>query len=440
MSDMMEAAHKAMTLAQASGADEVALSLSRSRGVDLEWRDGAIERVQEQTRQSLSTEIYVNGRYSASSTSDLRPDALRSFFSDAVEMTKLLEPDPHRSLPDPNLYEGRADVDLQLADSSHSNQDGAGRRAQCEELETLLREGAEDLPIVSVATTVSDSIGHSARVHSNGFEGARAGTSFSASAMVTVLDEDGRRPMGWEYSYRRFQEDLDPLEWIARRAREKARAQLGATQVKTGKYTIVLENRAVPRLLSALLGPISGPALQQRRSLWEGRLGDQITSPLLTIYDEPHLVRGLNSSLWDGDGFATQRRPIIEAGVLKTYLIDQYYARKMGIEPSGGDTHNLDWTLGTKSLDGLVSDVEHGVFIDRFLGGNSNSTTGEISLGCAGRMIRNGELAEPVSEANLSGHFGQIWEQLIELGNDPNPNSSSGAPSCAFSNVQLSGS
>ena len=440
MSEMLDAAHSAMGLAQSCGADEVALSMSRSRGVDLEWRDGAIERVQEQTRQSLSAEIYVNGRYSASSTSDLRPDALRSFFDDAIEMTKLLEPDPHRSLPDPSRYAGRASLDLDLADPSHGDRDGAKRRESCETLEAMLRDGADDLPIVSVATTVSDNIGHSARVHSNGFEGARTGTSFSASAMVTVLDDDGRRPMGWEYSYRRFLEDLDPLEWISRRARDKARCQLGATQVKTGKYTIVLENRAVPRLLGALLGPISGPALQQRRSLWEGRLGDQITSPLLTIYDEPHRVRGLGSSLWDGDGFATDRRPIIENGVLSTYLIDQYYARKMGIEPSGGDTHNLAWSTGTQSLDGLVADVEHGVFIDRFLGGNSNSTTGEISLGCAGRMIRDGQLAEPIAEANLSGHFGQIWEQLIAIGNDPNPNSSTGAPSCTFDNVQLSGS
>ena len=120
-------------------------------------------------------------------------------------------------------------------------------------------------------------------MHSNGFVGERQVSSFSLSAMLTVLDDDGRRPMGWEYTYRRHKADLDSPDWIARRAAEKAGSQLGAGMVSTGKYTILVENRAMGRLLGALLSPISGPLLQQRRSLWEGRLGEQITSHLLTM-------------------------------------------------------------------------------------------------------------------------------------------------------------
>ncbi len=439
MTRLIDAAHQALAVAKKYGADDATIAISRSRGVDLEWRDGAVERVQEQTRQALSTEIFVNGRYSASSTCDLRPEALETFFRDAVDMTRLLEPDPHRCLPEPEFYEGRAEVDLELADPAHSDWTSDSRRGSCATLEEMIRTSAGDLPIVSVAASVGDSIGESARVHSNGFEGVRDGTTFGISAMVTVLDEGGRRPLGWEYSFRRHHRDLDPLQWIADRAREKASAQLGASHIATGKYTVVLENRAVGRLLGAFLGPISGPALQQRKSIWEGKLGTQIASPLLTIYDDPHRVRGHSSSLWDGDGFATQTRPIIEDGILKTYLINHYYARKMATDPTGGDTHNLRWNTGDKSLDELVASVGDGVLIDRFLGGNSNSTTGEISLGCAGRVIRNGKLAEPIAEANLSGHFGQIWENLVALGNDPNENSSSHCPSCVFQDIQLSG-
>jgi PmbA protein len=179
--------------------------------------------------------------------------------------------------------------------------------------------------------------------------------------------------------------------------------------------------------------------LQQKRSLWDGRLGTQIASPLLTIHDDPWRVRGLGSALWDGDGFATRPRPIIEAGVLSTYLIDDYYARKMGVAPTGGSTHNFVWRYGDKGLSALVADVGEGVYIDRFLGGNSNETTGELSLGCAGRVIRGGQLAEPVTEVNLAGHFGALWEALVAVGNDPDPNSSSGAPTCVFEGIQLSG-
>ena len=111
----------------------------------------------------------------------------------------------------------------------------------------------------------------------------------------------------------------------------------------------------------------------------------------------------------------------------------------MGVERTRSDTHDLVWTTGNKSADALIQDVGEGVYIERFLGGNSNGTTGDMSFGCAGRMIRNGQLAEPIVEANMSGHFGTLWENLVAVGNDPNPNGTSGCPTCVFEDVQLSG-
>jgi PmbA protein len=436
---MLQAARAAALQARRHGADEAKVVVSRSRGVDLEWRDGRLERVQERTQRSLNVELFVNGRYSASSTNDLRPEALEHFFADAVAMTRLLEPDPHRCLPDARHYEGRADVDLDALDESYDAVSSADRRARIAELETLIRALHPDLPIISVSTEISDTRAQSARVHTNGFEGAREGTSFVLGGQVTVKDVDGRRPMGHDYSVRRHRADLEGLVTLAQTAGDRARLQLGAGKLATGRYTIVLENRAVGRLLGAFLGPLGGPALQQKQSLWDGKLGEAIASPLLTIYDDPHRPRALGSALWDGDGFATHRRPLIEAGVLKTFLIDHYYGLKLGVAPTGGETHNLDWTLGTRDLAGLVADVGEGMLIDRFLGGNSNSTTGEFSFGCAGRVIRNGQLAEPVAEVNLAGNLASIWKQLVAVGSDPNPDSSSACPSCVFEGAQLSG-
>ena len=436
---LLELAHEAGRKARALGADEARVAISRARGVEVEWRDGQVERVQERTRRGLSVELFVDGRYAAMSTNDLRPEAVDRFLAEAVAMTRLLEPDPHRCLPDPARYTGRADVDLQLCDASQAEVTSDARRALAAELEARVREGAGDLPIVSVSSGVDDDWGESARIHTNGFEGWREGTHFSRSVQVTLKEPDGRRPMGWSYTVRRFQADLDAPEKIALEARERARLQLGAGKLSTGRYTVVVDPKATPRLLGAFLAPISGAALQQKRSLWDGKLGAQIASKLLTIHDDPWRVRGLGSALWDGDGFATRPRPIIEAGVLSTYLIDDYYARKMGVAPTGGSTHNFVWAYGDRALSGLVADVGEGVYIDRFLGGNSNETTGELSLGCAGRVIRGGQLAEPVTEVNLAGHFGALWEALVAVGNDPDPNSSSGAPSCVFEGVQLSG-
>ncbi len=439
MSNLMDAARAAAELARKHGADQSAIVVSRSRGVDIEWRDGRIERVKERTRRSLSASLYVDGRYSASSTNDLRPTALDAFIAEAVANTRLLEPDPHRGLPDPERYAGRAAIDLDLVDPDKDAVDGEQRRALAEQLEALARSGDDALPIVSVASSVGDNHGQSARVHSNGFEGEVEGTSSGYSVSITVKDADGRRPMGWSYSYRRHRADLDAPALVAAEAREKARAQLGAGRVETGRYRVVVENRAMPKLIGSFLAPISGPALQQRRSLWEGKLGERIASEKLSIWDEPHRTRGMASALWDGDGFATRRRPLIEKGVLATYLIDQYYARKMGVEPTGGRTHGLDWDYGERDLAALIGDIEEGVLIDRFLGGNSNQTTGEFSFGCAGRMIRDGQLAEPVAEMNLAGNLATLFGRLVELGDDPDRNRSSRCPSAVFDGLQLGG-
>ncbi len=436
---MLDTAKAAMKSVLAQGAEQAKVVVSRSRGVDIEWREGALEKVQERTQRSLSVEVFVDGRYSASSTNDLRASALDGFFAEAVAMTRFLEPDPHRGLPDPERYEGRAEVDLELCDPTYASFDSEARRKVCSDLEGLIREGAGDLPIVSVATSFGDSHGQSVRLHSDGFEGQRESTTSSFSAMITVKEPDGRRPMGWDYSAARHRADLGSLEACAAEALRRSRAQLGAGKLDTGRYTVVVDQRAVPRLLGALLAPIHGPSLQQRRSLWEGKLGTKIASELLTLMDTPHIVRGLGSGLWNSDGFASVRRPLIEEGVLKTYLIDQYYARKMGVEPTGGDTFNLEWAYGDKDQTRLIAQVGEGVYIDRLLGGNSNETTGELSMGCAGRVIRNGELAEPVAEVNLAGHFGTLWENLVAVGNDPDLNRASRPPTCVFEDVQLSG-
>lgn len=447
MSELLDQARRVAERALALGAQDSIVSISRSRGVDLEWRDGQIERLQDQTERALSFSVYVDGRYSVHSTCDLREEAIEQFLQKAIGMTRLLEEDPCRTLPDPARYLGRAETDLDLFDPQYHQVSGDQRRLEVKELEELARAASAHLgdQVVSISSCVGDGHSQSARVHTNGFEGERESSSFYANVGVNLKEPDGKRPVGGASTYRRHRGDLRSLEEIANEASQKAEAKLGAQKLNTGKYMIIIENRAVGRLLGALLSPLGGAALQQRRSLWEGKLNEQIASPLLTVYDAPHLPRGLGSALWDGDGFATQRRPIIEEGVLKTFLINHYYANKMArdqereIWATGGSLHNLEWVYGEHSLKRLIQEVGDGVFIDRFLGGNSNGTTGEVSLGCGGRMIRDGVLTEPLTEMNLGGHLGELWSSLSLVGSDPHPEGSARCPSCVFEGVQLSG-
>jgi PmbA protein len=193
------------------------------------------------------------------------------------------------------------------------------------------------------------------------------------------------------------------------------------------------------KLLGPVLSPLSGSSIQQGRSLWKDRLNDRIVSEKLTIWDEPHRPRALGSSQYDGDGFLTHRRPLIEAGELKTFLINHYYAQKIGCDRTGADTHNLVWALGEHDLKQLAKATHNGLLIERFLGGNCNETTGNFSFGCAGRRIENGEITSAFSEANLSGQIEDFWQTLQAIGNDPLPQSTNGAPSCMFTQAQVSG-
>ena len=123
-------------------------------------------------------------------------------------------------------------------------------------------------------------------------------------------------------------------------------------------------------------------------------MGTQIASPLLSIYDEPHRPRSFGAALWDSDGFATQRRPLIEAGVLQTFLIDDYYGRKLEQAPTGGDLHQLEWSLGTRDRAAIIASIQDGVLIDRFWVGTltreaASSATAVSCTGSAEYKSRN---------------------------------------------------
>jgi len=189
-----------------------------------------------------------------------------------VALARTLAKDPHRALPDPALYAGQARVDLQLEDASHDQVTAAERRRMAEQLEAAARavKGAER--IVSVTTSVSDSQSESARVHSNGFEGRRRGTSFWMSAEVSAKDADGRRPEDGDYAGARHFKDLPELAAVGRGAAERALRRLGAKKGPSAVLPVVVDHRAAGRLVSLLTGPLAASALQQKRSMFEGKL------------------------------------------------------------------------------------------------------------------------------------------------------------------------
>lgn len=436
---MLSVARAAAKSATARGASGAAAMAYRVREVEVTWRDGKIEKVKEATTRGVGLQLYVEGRYASVSSSDLRPDALERFIADSVTMTRTLTRDPFRALPDPKLYEGQAKVDLRLEDPRYGAVGADERRRIARDMEIAARSVKGSEAILSVTTSCSDTLSESFRVHTNGFEGSRHDTSFWVGAETSVKDSDGRRPEDYAYAGSRFFGELPNVAATGRESTERALSRLGSKKGDSAVLTMAIEARAAGRILGALLGPLSAASIQQKRSFLEGKAGLQIGSPLLTITDDPLVPKGFGSRLFDGEGLAAKAMPVFSTGVLANYYVDTYYGKKLGIAPTTGRASNLVWTLGARGQKELLAEMKEGILVTSFLGGNSNGTTGDFSLGVQGFRIRAGAIAEPVGEMNISGNQLEFWKKLAAVGNDPYPYSSMRTPTLVFEGVQFAG-
>ena len=226
---------------------------------------------------------------------------------------------------------------------------------------------------------------------------------------------------------------------MGQEALERALRQRGARPATTLRCPMVLENVVGRRLLSALIGPLSGQALQQKRSFLEGHQDQRVASDRLTLIDDPWIPRGLGSRRFDGEGIAARPRPIVEAGVLRDYFLDTYYARKLGRAPTSGAPSNLVVEPGNTSFADALSAADGGILVTSFLGGNSDPPTGDYSFGVSGHRIEGGEIGQPVSEMNITGSLSGLLERLSVVGDDPYPYASMRVPTLTFEDVQFSG-
>jgi len=437
--ELLGAARDAIALAKKHGASAASAYSSKTREVETTWRDGKLEKIAEATTRSISLGVFADGRWGSMTTSDLRPAALDRFVDDAVAMVRALAKDPHRKLPDPSLYAGRTTADLEIFDASVADLTTDARllRAKATEEGARTARGADR--IASVTTSMSDSATTHARVASNGFEGTYRTGTVSTEAEVSVKDADGRRPEDWSAaSVRRLADLPDPLA-VGRDATERAVARLGAKKVGSGSMTVLVEARAAGALLRHLIGPLQGAQLQQKESFFDGKLGATVTSRVLTLTDDPLLVRGLASRPFDGEGMATKTRPLVESGVLRGYFLDVYYASKLGMAPTSGRPTNVVVKAGTRSPASLLADVKDGIVVTGFLGGNSNSTTGVFSLGVSGFRVVRGVKTEPIAEMNIAGNHLDFWKRLVAVGDDTYRYSTTRSPSLLFEGVSVAG-
>ncbi len=426
----------AMEQAIDNGAQEARVSIYNNNSSQIEVRDEKIDKLQEANRNSMRINLYVDNKYSSISTNRLNnKEELGRFIKEAIAGTKYLSEDEFRMLPDPELYYKGGGDDLNILDQGFESVDPQDKIDMAHSIEQEVL-GTDDR-IISVSTYYNDGLSGNVMVASNGFEGDSENSYYSLRASVSVKDGEAR-PQGNWYESAIFEKELIK-NGIGTEALKRALDKLGQEKIQSGKMPMIVENRLAGRTLQPLISALNGSSIQQKNSFLIDMKGEKIGSDLMTVVDDPFIVSGRGSRLFDSEGLATVKRAIVEGGVLKNYFIDTYYGKKLEMEPNSGSTTNLVFKPGDKDLEGLIASLNRGILVTGFNGGNSNGSTGDFSYGIEGFLVENGQLTQPVSEMNITGNFKQVWKDLIAVGNDVYTGSSWRLPSLVFDNIDFSG-
>jgi PmbA protein len=434
--ELSERAAEAVELARTAGAEDAWATASQSRDVQFQYRDGSLEKVKDTTSKTLGIRIYAAGRYSSHSTTDLNPDRLQTFISEAVAITGALEPDEYRRITPQELFENRPQQDLDLVDSSVAALDREQRIAWCKTLDNAVH-GHER--VISATSGVYDGSRQSVSASSNGFLGEQRSTYCWLTASVTLRDQGEKRAEDGFYAGGAHISDLPGPDEVGGKALERALSRLDSEKGPTVRTTMVVDARAAASLIGRLLRPASARDVQQGRSFWAPLVGEESFSKELTIVDDPLIVRGLASRHYDDEGISARALPVVEEGVVRNLYVDTYYGRKGGMAPTTGTPSNRVIRPGSRSLEQLLGDAREGVYVTSWLGGNADGTTGDFSLGLRGHLIEGGKIGRPVGEMNVTGNLRDLFSRLVLIGNDQYRYSTTLAPSLVFEDVDFSG-
>jgi PmbA protein len=418
-----------------NGANEVSVSINEKRSTDIEIRNQQIDSLKESNQNSLSVNLYVDKKYSAHSTNRMKKEELLKFVEEAIAATRFLASDEYRSLPEPDLYYKGGGPELNTFDPGI---DAVDAKTKIDLAGQALNEAyKKDEKIISVSSYYSDSASNMVRVASNGFRGESKNSFVTMAVEVSVKSDTGRPSDYWQENSLFFDKLI--TTGIGEKALERTLKKIDPKKVASGKYPVIIESRTAGRIAGPIYDALSGSSLYQKQSFLIGKENKQVASSIMTVFDDPLIPRGPGSRLFDDEGIAAVRRPVMENGILKNYYIDVYYGRKLGMKPTTGSSSNIVFSPGTRSMDEMIKSLKKGVLITGFIGGNCNGSTGDFSFGFEGFLIHDGQLVHPVNEMNISGNMNQFWFSLVEAGNDINENQSLRIPSLMFDNADLSG-
>jgi len=434
--------------ARKRGADVAEATARRGFDLSVRVRLGEPELVEEAGHRSVSLRVIRAQRVALSSTSDVSPSGLERLVADAIELAELSEPDEFAGPADPSELSRPPYPDLDLFDPSVGAVTAEEALTIAKLAERVAIESDPRLKL-SEGATFSRSTGTSAMVLSGGFSGVQSGSYASLVVSPVAEDEGGKKRRGHYWTAHRHRSGLESPEAVGAEAARRTLAKLSARKVSTTEAPVVFDPDVARSLLGSFASCILGGALWRKASYLLEREGTVVASPLVTIVDDPLIPRAPGSRAYDGEGLLSRRNVVVDAGTLKTFLLDSYSARKLrrsttGSAARGGgsvsaSTSNFLLEKGGTPRARLLAETVTGLYVTEMMGFGFNAVTGDFSRGASGFWIERGEFAFPVSEVTISSNLDTMLKNIDAVGDDLVLKSSTAAPTLRISGMTISG-
>jgi len=426
------------------GSDQAEAYIESRRRLSIRVRNGEVETVQESASHGVGFRVFVKGRMAFSSCNDFSDKTLDEAISSAVQLAKKTTPDRNNVLPDDeNITKVKRLYDPEISKISM-------------EKKIKLAIATEKLAMKDTRITKSAGARYSERAkeiylsNSNGL--LKNYKESDCSFGVTVVAEKGdQKSSGGESCQRRFYSDLKLPEEIANEAAKEAYEMLDPRLVKTQKAAVIFDPDVASSILRGILGAINGERMLQGASFLAPKLNKKIGSDLLTIIDDGTRARGLASRPFDGEGVPTQKRIIIDKGVLKEFLYNTIVAKRAGVQSSGNASregyrslpgigpHNFYIDAGESSPREIIQETKKGLLLKNLTGYGINPVSGNFSGGASGFWIEEGKIIFPVKGLTIAGNAFEMLDNIDMVGDDLDLNRSITAPTFRIKLMQIGG-
>jgi PmbA protein len=411
-------------------------------------RLGQVETVKESGARAVGLRVFLGQRAASTYSSDFTREGIERLINGAMELARVISEDPFAGLPEPAQF-GSVAGDLQLYyDDVYSlppeERIDYARRAERASLE------ADPRLKNSGGGSFDASVGYKVLANSLGFVGDFRRSYCSTSATPIAQGENGAMQRDYWFSVARTLARLESPESVGKEAARRTLRRLGARKVASTKAPVVLDPMVAGSILDNIFDAANGGAIYRQSSFLAGKLGEKVAGDNVTLIDDGAMPGGFGTSPFDGEGVPTRRTLVIEKGVLKSYLLNTYTARKLGLKTTGNAARGLAGNPGIGSgnsflLPGartpqhIIGEIKRGLYVTEFLGFGVNLVTGDFSRGASGLWIENGEFVFPVEEVTVAGNFKDMLNNISEIGNDLEFRGSTASPTLRIEGMTIAG-